>query len=188
MLKRILLTAALVVGVSAPAGFAASLDFGAFASGAQGSTVLNMGNATVTGFGSDLFVYRPGDFGEFPNWGGICSLRGDCEHDLEIAFTGAVENLTFQSRFHQAGDQATVFAYNGLTLLGSVLVNSDADLDFSGFGAITRLFFDDNSSAAGYGWGEFVFDEVNQVPLPASTLLLITGLAFLFTRRRVKAG
>lgn len=108
---------------------------------------------------------------------------------MEIAFIGVVSNLMFDVGGYQIGDYVDVNIFGiSNVFLGTIAVTSDVvGLDLSGFGSITRLLFDDSSTAAGVGYANFSFDQVAApVPLPAGGLLLIGALGGLAALRRRK--
>ena len=66
---------------------AAILDFSEVSAGFQGSTTISLSNATINSFGTDSFVYAPGDFGALGG-GGFCGISSNvCEADAEVIFT-----------------------------------------------------------------------------------------------------
>jgi len=160
-----------------------------------GSTSVSLSNAELTSFGDDFFVSAPGVFGEANNLGVVCGvLMGSaCETDWEIVFSTAVTDLTFASFAAESGDNVVVSAYNGLSLLTSIVITANTAIDFSGFGPITRLFFNDSSTASGIAFGDFLFeqevilDDEIAIPLPAAFPLFLAGLAGVgFAGRRRK--
>jgi hypothetical protein len=163
---------AIAFASSAPAR-AGTIDF----SGVQGfdANPLVLPEATITNLSSGTVLVGPGAAGEID---GFCFLSSGCESDGEIVFSTAVSNLKFDSDGFNAGDSVTVSAFNGATLLGSVVLTVDGNHDLSAFGTITRLFFDDSSTGAGLGYSTFEFDAAAAaVPLPAALPLFATGLA-----------
>lgn len=108
---------------------------------------------------------------------------------MRITFTSAVSNLMFQVFGAQTGDSVLITAFNGVSSVGSATFTNNSSVDFSAFGSITSLFFDDSSTAAGMAYGNFTFDAATtQVPVPASLPMLAAGLAaFGFLRRRKAA-
>ena len=132
--------------------------------------VQNLSNVTLTSFGTNGF---------FVGSGGFCAFAADfsCEEDMQIDFLSAVENL-FLSSFGVTDvlDSVTISAFLGGSLLGQITVTTTGTFDLSGFGALDRLFFDDNSTAAGIGWNNFEFDTVASVPEPGTLALLGIGL------------
>lgn len=170
---------------------AATLDFTEVgATGIVPSTVINLSNATLTSFGDDMYIGAPGVYGETNGLGIVCASpvgNASCEEDLRINFASSVMNLMFESFGASFGDSVTVSAFSGATLLGSLVVTTDTSIDFSGFGAIDRLEFVDNSTAAGIGWGDFSFNTRTTVPEPSSFALLglaLGGLGFVGRRKR----
>lgn len=172
---------ACVVSAGAPA---ATLDFTAFGPGFQGTTVLNLPEATVTGFGTDLFIGGGGIVNS------ICSIDfPTCQADLEITFMSEVSNLSFDVGGFNAGDFVAVSAFDTTgNLLGTFNVNSDGSVGFGGLGGIGRIFFDDSSmGGGGAAYGNFSFDQNGAViPLPAAGwfLLSATGALLAMSRRR----
>lgn len=126
---------------------------------------------------------------------GFCFLGLGCQADGEMIFGAAVENLFFDIDGADVGDSVEISAFDGAnTLLGSVIATVNGQLDFSGFGAITRLVFDDSSTAAGVGYSTFTFDFANgrvgggggsSVSAPATLLLMLSSmLGFRLMRKK----
>ena len=168
---------------SATAASAAVLDFTSLGSGNIGTATASVAGANITSFGSSLFVGAGG------NANSICALDGDCANDLEITFTDAVKNVTFDQGTWNPGDVIDVMIY-GLanSFIGTYVIDSAASVDLSSFGTITRLFFDDqNSTGAGTAYANVTYDRATAaVPLPAGLPLLGFGAAALFGVSRKK--
>lgn len=170
------LAVALAAAVCASAASADTLNFDALPAGGLASTVLNLPQATITGAGTDLYNLK--SFYFVGQGGAICSLNGsNCEADLTIDFTAPVSGLTFETVGYDSGDSVTIRVYAGATLLGSDTVTSNRLVDFSAYSGITRVFFDDSSVGAGYGYGKFSFTAA--VPEPQTYALMLAGLATL---------
>jgi hypothetical protein len=167
---------------------AATIDFSGFASGDSGLSVLVVDGHTFSVPGGTVWVYRPGDFGAFTDSGGVCALGGGtCENDWSLTFSGAVTNLEFEAAFFDAGDSTNVQAFDGAVPVGLLAVAADGTYGFGG-ATITSLSFDDFSTGAGFGFGDFAFDFVGtEVPAPPAVLMLGVGLAGLLLRRRAGA-
>lgn len=187
-MKKTLIALAAVAGLATGTAQADTLDFEALATGDLGTTVLVMSNATVTGFGDSLYnlsgVYGAG------SGGSICSLTAafTCEADMQIDFSDAISDLTFQTYGYDSGDSVAISAYAGAALLGTTVVTSDTLVDFSSFSGVTRLYMDDSSTGAGYGYGSFSFTAA--VPEPSTYALMLCGLAGIAAwarRRQAKA-
>lgn len=167
--------------LAAPSASADTLDFSTFALGAQGNPVMVLSNATITSFGSDIYVGAAGLDHE------ICALNfGNCEADMKIAFNSSVSNLSFVTSGAQGGDFINVSAYNGLTLLGSVGHSSNGLVDLTAWSGITSIFIDDSSSAAGMAYDHFNFNSTAPVPEPETYALMLAGLGLLGLARRRK--
>lgn len=175
--------AALIIAGVIPAA-AASLDF----SGVQGSnpSPLALPNATLTNLTGSTILVGLGAAGQSD---GFCFIapNSSCEADGQIDFLSPIQNLTFDVDGWNPGDTVSISAFFGANFLGSIVATANGMLDFSGFGTLDRLFFDDNSTGAGVGYSTFSFEPASAVvPLPAAAPLLLGGLAALglFGRRR----
>lgn len=164
---------------------AAILDFSSLPNGPQGTTVLVLPEATLTTpNGVNFFVGAAGVGDE------ICALsvNGDCQADIDIAFTGLVSNLFFQTFGFNLGDQVLATVFDGFNNpLGSLLVTSNTVVDMSAYVGVARLLLDDSSTGAGFAYDKFTFDQGAPVPEPTTVALLGLGLAGLRLRRRTKA-
>ena len=184
-----LLAAGLVSG--SLAAQADTLDFTEVgATGVVLTIPVNLSNASLVSLTQGMFIGAPGGYGESNGLGIACGLaatNNSCAGDWRIDFLSAVSGLSFESFAASLGDSVLVSAFNGAALVGSSLVTADTFLDFSSFGSITSLLFDDNNStAAGIGFGDFLFSAA-AVPEPGTLALLGLGLAGLGFARRRKA-
>ena len=164
---------------------AATLSVNTLPNGFFGNTVAVVAEATITSFGTDLFF---GGASGVPS--SFCAIQaGTCQADLDISFTSVISNLFFDVSGFNVGDSVALGIFGlGNAFLGSVnLLSNISNLDLSGFGSITRLYFDDNSTGAGVAYSDFSFDQVAAIPLPASLPLLIGGLGLLAVARRRKS-
>lgn len=135
----------------------------------------------------------------------ICFISNLCLGDGEIVFSRAVTNLSFNITAVQGGDRVLISAFDsGNNVLGTIDTSTTVT-DFSSFGEITRLVFDDvgptgqlpnpstgdfHSQGAGIGYNGFSFDitPVTAVPVPAAVWLFGSGLLGLVgVARRKKA-
>lgn len=186
MIKAFLASGLLILGLASAAP-AATLDFNETGIiDLQGSTVVTLSNAVLTSLDANFFIGF--GYGETNGNGIACgaTIGGDCEADWRIDFATDIMGLTFASFGTDPGDLVDVMAYLNGALLGSIAVTTDMMLDFSGFGVIDRLVFDDSSSGAGIGFGDFSFDTADMalVPLPATLPLLLAGVFGLSVARR----
>ncbi|WOI52421.1 VPLPA-CTERM sorting domain-containing protein [Parvularcula sp. LCG005] len=170
------------------AASAATLNFLEAGDGFQRTNTITLSNATITGFGEELFI------GNFLDGNGIvCSvaLNVTCAADFEITFDAAVNQLSFQTLNFTPDVVVEVTAFNGFTAVGSIVVSSATLVDLSALGTITRLVFDDSSAGAGFYYGGFSFELAGDaVPLPAAAPLFAAafgGAAFLRRRRQARA-
>ena len=156
-----------------------TLDFSGFPIGPIGSTVMVLPNATITSFGSDIYVGAAGIDHE------ICALSGgSCQADLRIDFSTAVNSLSFVTSGWNPGDHVDANVYDGITLLGTVSQSSNGLVDLSAFSHVTSIYLDDSSTGAGFGYDHFIFAPV---PEPETYAMLLAGLGLLgFMARRRK--
>lgn len=171
--------------------FGTVIDFTVFASGNSGSTTLVTPEATFNSFDSNFFVGAAGQASE------ICALSasGNCEADFEVIFSSDVNNLTLVTSGFNSGDTVEIFAYDlSDFLLGSVTQAANGLVDLSAFSGISRLFFDDSSTGAGFAYDAFTFDYADVdtgstgVSEPSLLSLLMLGIAGVgLSRRKMKA-
>jgi hypothetical protein len=158
---------------------AATLDFSVFSQGYQGTTTLTLPEATLTSFGTDFYIGAAGIADE------VCAINGsNCEADLDISFNNLVSDLSFVTSGWQTGDSVTASIYDASnSLLASIIITSNTFVDFSAYTGISRLFLDDNSTAAGIAYDQFNF---TTVPVPAAVWLFGSGLMGIigFSRRK----
>ncbi len=177
---------ALALSAGTVASHAAALDFSGFARGDTGAPTLTSGIGTINVSGGTVYVYRPGDFGAFTSYGGICALSSGCRADWTLDFSSAVTNLVFEAAFFNPGDNALVDAYDGSTLVSRLNITGIGSFGFGG-ATITRLVFDDSSTGNGFGFGNFTFDVAGgSVPEPGSVGLVGLAMAGLAVARRRK--
>ena len=162
---------ALALGLAgATPASATTLDFTGITDDQGTSLVLS--NATINAVNGTVFVGAAGESD------GFCFfLSNVCIGNGEILFDNPISNLTFDIDGADRGDSVEITAFNGGSNLGSVIATTNGQLDFSSFGTLTSLFFDDNSTpnSAGVGYSTFQFDEQQQtaIPVPASLPLIL---------------
>ena len=184
MLKTILTAA--TISLTASTAFAATLDFVGFGAGQYGSTI-NVSGATITNTTGGNILVGPSVAG-YAN--GFCSLAMvgfSCEADTEINFNTTVSNLSFWLDGSDNGDSLALTLHGigdaFLTTLNFTV--PDQLIDLSSYGNVTRLVFDDSSSASGYGFSRFNFDSgVAPIPLPASLPLLLGAIGIFGALKR----
>lgn len=185
-IKKTLITAATLATLISGGASAATLSVGSLPVGYYGNTVANVPEATLTSFGDDFYFG-----GAYGDPGSFCAISGgSCQADLQIAFSSVVSNLLFDVGGWQTGDHVLLSIFGVAdSLLGTVSIDSNiTGLDLSSFGSITRLYFDDSSTAAGVGYANFSFDQGGvEVPEPAGVALFGLGVALLGLSRRSKA-
>lgn len=178
-LSRTPLLAALLVAAATSAQ-ADTLNFSGLPFNNANPLVLS--NATITNLTGTTIYVGAAAAGEVD---GFCFQGSGCEADGEITFGGVVSSLSFDVDGWQQGDFVAITAFNGLTSLGSLNATGNGNLNFSAFGDITRLVFDDSSTAAGVGYSTFSFNaQGNAVPVPGTLALAGLALAGLATLRR----
>jgi len=110
---------------------------------------------------------------------GFCFLGTGAAADGRIDFSSLVADLSFDIDGWQQGDFVAITAFNGTNSLGTLNAVSNGRLDFSAFGSITSLHFDDNSTSNGVGYSTFFFNAANNNQVPEPGGLALTSLALL---------
>lgn len=179
-LVRGALLATALVPVSAPAFSASMLDVSGFLPGVFNGVAVTPQGTIESSSGQIFFGGADGRPGSF------CGYVGSCEASLDIDFNDLIADLTFVVGGYNPGDFIEVFAYDALdNPLGSVTKAADGLVDLSAFAPISRIFIDDSSTGAGYGYDEFSWRVVGaQVPVPAAFPLLAGALGALAVWRR----
>ncbi len=181
MIRSIMVAAALLVGtVSA---HASTLDFASEGFGNLHQSALKLDQATVYS-GSDSLFVGAGGIGN-----SICALSSrhwHCANDLHVGFSAPVANLSFSVGGFQHGDKVRLSVFDAAgRLAGKLGLARGGAFDLSGFGTISALFFDDRSKAGGVSYGDFNYDALAPVPLPASLPLLLAGIGAIgFARKK----
>lgn len=221
-MRRAIAAGALVLGGSLLAGAAAAatLQFdevlqgsaGGLLSGPAGSSVSLEGATLSVAGGGTIFIFNSADYGApVQDGGAFCAVIGDgtfgdrCIGGASIVFLRPVEEISFTAIYVGPGDGATVNAYSGTDLVGSVVISAFGEvLGLSMLTGITRLDFVDASIpgpdivvdglpvrvGTGIAYTGFEFVEVPEpppvepIPLPAAGGLLGGALAVLALLRR----
>jgi hypothetical protein len=153
-------------------------------------TSLAVTDAVLTaGTGSDLFIYRSGDFG-IPKGGGFCALSSGfvCRGQATLTFEQPVNGLSFNGRYAGRGDRARVSVFAGDVLLRTVVVRRNGRIDFSDLEGVTAITFADASRRFGTGiaYARFRYTlqppPVTPVPVPPAGAMMIASLALLAGR------
>jgi hypothetical protein len=184
-LGRVAIIALAVTALSGGAAYADTIALSSLPLGSQNTNVLVFSNATLTGYGSSLYIGAAGVDHE------VCALYSGCEADINIDFAQPISNLTLQTFGWDSGDFVDFLVYGASNVfLGSVVnVNSNTVVTgLSGYTGVTRLYIDDHSTGAGFGYDNFQFTtSTTSVPDPGSSLLLLgMGLAGLRAWRKRK--
>lgn len=176
MFKKII--AAIGFAVMATASSAATIDIAEMPT-RTGTPSFEFSNVIVTTDGAELAKNSVG-------FCGVVSIgSNDCSTKTTVDFKSIVSALSFSTSAHNSGDIVTASIYAGATLLSSLVASGDTFFDFTAFSGITSLVVDASASTGfGYVYGSFRFTESADVPLPASGLLLIGGVALMAARRR----
>lgn len=185
MLRSLAVMTALMLGtVSANASV---LDMTEAGSGNLGQSSAHLSDATLHSGSDGLYVGAGGIANS------ICALDSknwSCANDLYLGFTSTVENLSFEVGGFQSGDKARLSIFNAAgQVAGKLKIARGGLFDLSGFGEISALFFDDRSKSRGVSYGNFTYDAVAPVPLPASLPLLLAGIGLIgFARKKRKSA
>lgn len=145
-------------------------------------------DATITaGAGTTLLV---GDFVT----NAACPLGTfGCNGIMTLTFDFDVDSVMFDYGFGNFGDSATISIFDGLNaLIGNLFLDFTAGVafaDLSSFGTLRSILFDNTAATgAGYAYGNFNYEAVAAVPLPASFPLLLAGLGGIALLRRRKVA
>ncbi|MEX5728849.1 hypothetical protein Ga0609869_002202 [Rhodovulum iodosum] len=188
--------AATALALAASPAFATTelLTFEEFA---DGDLITTVGNATFTTNGATE-VY---DFGGSYAQSGVNTIAPDASGgsfngDLYVDFFEAVSDLSFWSGGDDtAGTQATINVFVGGLFDTAVALSGDGDAtttefhDLSAFVDVTRIEVVNVVDDFGLVYDDFSYSyAVDVVPLPASGVLLLSGLAAVGFGRRRRRG
>lgn len=191
-IKKLLLAAS-ILGLTSTVASAAVLDFTEVTPGYQGSSVVNLSNATISTIGAEIYVFQQESTPPFGPTGGFCgvtTLSGlDCAtvDVIDFSFSTSISNLMFQTAQQDTGDQASASIYAGANLLTTINISTNMLVDFTGYSGVTSLIINDLASTErGFAYGDFTF---TVVPIPAAAWLFGSGLLGLVgIARRKKAA
>ena len=148
---------ALVGLLSAAPALADTINFNQLPTGDLGTGAVTVDGVTFDG---SVNLYNTSQF-VFPTAGGsICSYDPNaetCANDMTVKFNGKVKRLRLASAGHAEGDSVTISVFRGVNNLGSVTITANQAINLRSFGRVTKLVFDDNSTASGYNFGKFRF-------------------------------
>ena len=143
--------------LSAAPALADTINFNQLPTGDLGTGAVTVDGVTFDG---SVNLYNTSQF-VFPTAGGsICSYDPNaesCSNDMTVKFNGKVKRLRLASAGHAAGDSVTISVFRGVNNLGSVTITANQAINLRSFGRVTKLVFDDNSTASGYNFGKFRF-------------------------------
>jgi len=89
----------------------------------------------------------------------LCPYNGNCEENITVDFTHAVNNLTFETSVYNPGDELTVYVYGADGLLGSRIYTVNALVDLSTFANVTSIeILYTGGGGNGYNYDNFRFD------------------------------
>ena len=156
-MKNAYLTLAILSLLSAAPATADTIDFSQLPPDDLGSGAITVDGVTFDG-APNLYNTSPFDF--TGAGGSICAFDPgafSCANDMTVKFNGKVKRLSLATGSHNEGDSVTISVFRRSRDLGSVTITANQPINLGSFGRVTKLVFDDNSSAEGYSYGLFKF-------------------------------
>jgi len=188
-MNKILLAsaAAAAMTVAAPA-FATTIDFSGLPIGVYNGAIVTP-EATFTSSTGEFYVGAAGLDHE------ICPLTSafNCEASVDVAFTSAVDNLTFDTSGYDGTSTLFVSGIASSGAFSTSFSNGGAytyAVSLSGYSGITSLSLS-TDDGAGIAYDHFTFDGSGAVPEPATWAMMITGFGLVggaMRRRSTKVG